>query len=853
MQLQDVFNKIQQEKLVNKIEQQNKSLTQELNGEELNVVDDLFNVNAEIDKAQEQEDEADNEIQQGKKVIDEDNEEIKTNLIYELKNIAGLIPEYTRQSIAKDVMDNLDRDKDSREQWLDNIREAKEQFNIRTKEDSRSSDNQVAEGRKQMSSDKSYALNNAVIKVTATLSAIFLGDEIISFTIKEGTAELKNKALKLKNLVNQYFNNAIPNYKADKRNSFYDLSLEGNVYQKIYFDSLERKLDNKYLPAIDIEVNPYSRSADDATRLAQRVHMNKFELDAKIDNKDFLEYNYRPIGSGYGEDDDDHDDDMVDTSEDRDDNIYEFYQVRVRYKLNDFGDLGDYKPPAERDLPYLIDIDVSSGRIAAIYEFWESDDRNFKTIQNFVKSAYFPNSESWNWGLLHLAAPLVKSSTNKIRMISNAGAYSSHPTVLVNKAIKNTNTTQVLFPGSLIPIDTGGNFKLSEQISPIPFPQASPSLSELMQYYEQGVDQITLNLTNMSGIGPNTPASSIMMQIEEASKISNFIISGIYDALTQEYKIFLTQLKKYAHLIDPQYMSFEFRELLNEFDFNDPNIIITPTANSKASSQYIDMIINESLLNLSDKYSQINVDYILRNYVTNLGLNPDEILKPEAQITPMTPMMETASLMASLPVKAFRNQDQESYILALQAFMNSLNTTQDLAPEAKQPILNNATMLMAQRKFFDALNKIEAQIKQGLKEEGASEEEIAEFKLPEEISELDSDILNQIALMEAQTIAQDQQQQQEAAAQTPPPLDPNQVMQNQVEVEAQKVQIDAQAIEQRAQTDNIKAQTDLQKAQIVQQTTLQKAMIDREKEIEKANIAAKIKLTEISSKLQQLQ
>ena len=437
-------------------------------------------------------------------------------------------------------------------------------------------------------------------------------------------------------------------------------------------------------------------------------------------------------------------------------------------------------------------------------------------------------------------------------MIANAGAYSSHPTVLVNKAIKNTNTTQVLFPGSMIPVDTGGNFKLSEQISPLPFPQASPSLSELMQYYEQGVDQITLSLNDIGNIGANTPASSIMMMIDEASKIPNFIIRGVYDALTREYRIFLTQLKKYAHLIDPQYMSFEFRELLNEFNFNDPNVIITPIANSKVSSQYIDMIKYENLLNLADKYTQINVDYILRNYVTNLDFNPDEILKPEAQISPTTPMIETASLMAGQPVKAFKDQDQESYILALQVFIDSLNAAQDLPPETKQPILNNATMLMAQRKFFDALNKIEEQIKQSLAQEGAPEEEIAEFKLPEDISELDPSILNQIDLMEAQTIAQDQQQQEQAATQIPPPLDPNQVMQNQVEVEAQKVQVDAHAIEQRAQTDNIKAQTELQKAQIVQETTLQKAMIDREKEIEKANIAAKIKLTEISSKLQQI-
>jgi hypothetical protein len=852
MNLQNVFNKIHQEKLVNNIEQKNKSLERELDNEQEDVINDLFNANLEMNKGQEQEDMLDNEMQQGKKVIDQDNEKIKTGLIYELRNIANLIPEYTRQAIAKDVMDNLDNDKRSREEWLDNIREGKEQFNIRTKDDPRSSDNQTVEGRKQMSSDKSYALNNAIIKATSTLSSIFLGEEIVNFSITEGSTELKNKALKLKNFVNQYFSLAIPNYKEDKRNSFYDLALEGNVYQKIYYDSTEKKLVNYYLPALDVEVNPYSRSADDAIRISQRVHMNKFELDAKIVNKDFLEYNYRPIGSGYGEDDDEYDDDMVNTSEDRDDNIYEFYQVRVRYKLNDFGDLGDYKPPVERDLPYLIDIDASSGRIAAIHEFWESDDPNFKTIQNYVKNAYFPNSESWNWGLLHLAAPLVKSATNKIRMIANAGAYSSHPTVLVNKAIKNTNTTQVLFPGSMIPIDTGGNFKLSEQISPLPFPQASPSLSELMQYYEQGVDQITLSLNNISNIGANTPASSIMMMIDEASKIPNFIIRGVYDALTREYRIFLTQLKKYAHLIDPEYMSFEFRDLLNEFDFNDPNVIITPTANSKVSSQYIDMIKYESLLNLSDKYSQINVDYILRNYVANLDFNPDEILKPEAQISPMTPLMETASLMAGQPVKAFRDQDQESYILALQTFMTSLQETQDMPPEIKQPILNNATMLMAQRKFFDALNKIETQIKENFAQEGVFKEEIAEFKLPEDISELDPAILNQIALMEAQSIAQDQQQQQEAAAKLSPPLDPNQVMQNQVEVEAQKVQVDASAIEQRAQTDNIKAQTELQKAQISQQTTLQKAMIDREKEIEKANIVAKIKLTEISNKLQQL-
>ncbi len=851
MDLQNVFNKIQQEKLVNQIEQKNKSLEHELNNEERDVTDDLFNANLNMDADQAQIDELDNEMQEGTNEVNKDNEEIKNNLIYELRNIADLIPEYTRQAIAKDVMDNLDNDKKSREQWLDNIREGKEQFNIRTIYDPRNSDNQTIEGRKQMSSDKSYALNSAVINATSTLSSIFLGKEIINFSIKEGTTELKEKAIKLKNYINQYFDLAIPNYREDKINSFYDLSSEGNVYQKIYFDSTQKKLLDYYLPALDIEVDPYSRSAEDATRLAQRVHMNKFELDDKIANKDFLEYNYRPIGSGYGEYDD-YDDDMVDASEDRNDHIYEFYQVRVRYKLSDFGDLGDYKPPFNRDLPYLIDIDISSGRIAAIHEFWESDDPNFKTIQIYVKNTYFPNSESWNWGLLHLAAPLVKSATNKIRMIANAAAYSSYPTVLINKAIKNTNTTQTLFPGSMVPIDTGGNFKLSEQVSPLPFPQASPSLSELMQYYEQGVNQITLSLNNISNIGPNTPASSIMMMIEEASKIPNFIIRGIYDALTREYRIFLKQLKKYAHLIDPQYMSFEFRELLNEFDFNDPNVIITPAANSKVSSQYIDMIKYESLLNLSDKYSQINTDYLLRNYIVNLDLNPDEILRAEQQIMPMTPMMETAALMAGQPVKAFRYQEQEAYILVLQAFITSLQETQDIPPEVKQPILNNANMLMAQRKFFDALNKIEIQIQQSFAGEGVPQEEITEFRLPEDISELDPAILNQIALVEAQAIAEQQQQKQQLAVQTPLPLDPNQVMQNQVEVEAQKVQVDAHAIEQRAQTDNIKAQTELQKAQIIQQTTLQKARIDQEKEIEKANIAAKVKLMEISNKLQQI-
>jgi hypothetical protein len=507
---------------------------------------------------------------------------------------------------------------------------------------------------------------------------------------------------------------------------------------------------------------------------------------------------------------------------------FDLYKCYVYLKLSDFD------PNLDNDFkPYIVILEKETGKILRIEQNWLENSETFEEKSSFIQFNFLPGFGIYGIGLAHIASNDAYNVSEMKSVLLEGARLASKPGGFIMKGVKSDDSEIEIESGRFKRLDTQGLPIDQAFISP-PFREPSPVLKALSDETEQNISTLgSITMQQIADFNSNAPASTTIALIEQSQKLQSSIIKNMHRALGFEFTA--------IHAIFAHYLKDETYPFELGFD-NDPNqpplimkndfslpIKIIPVSDPNNSSSFLRIVKAEQLVNIAMQHPNLVNEYeALYRYLTVLGVpdvdklikNP-EIMMKEAQENAISsdPITENIALLNGAEIQVSLPQDDEAHMAVHQNFVAQLDPA--LYAMQIQKLKQHISEHEKQKYLKIAANEFQIPVEQVLQ------------------SPPSPDIDNAIAHQAAEAIMQQQQQMSEQ----PTPIDPAQVMLEDVEVKRQmsearakweheKNQIEIEKAKLQAEMDKLKLQTELQKAEMKMAIDQEKLRLDAIKAME---------------------
>lgn len=692
---------------------------------------------------------------------------------------------------------------------------------------------------------------NALMMTSKLHQVLFPPNNFVNTVINgSSTDEAEKRSERIEAYFNYYLRDVAKEYIGDKKEALYWCVLMGSVFSKAYIDPLKRRPVAPYINAEDIILSQGATSIDDAERvthqftLPERVLRTRERSGQYISTRLMEAEDYSDTGivikasskMGF--------DPVISDSKNK---FYSFYECMTYRDIAGFEHLDARGNPSGRLLPYVITIERNSKKVIAIYRNWEENDPSFTPKNWITQYKLFSGFGAYGMGLFHLLLDLAKAETKTLSELLRAAELSNQPSFLqVAGSLKQESTQLNFTPGSVNRVNVGGDSNINNAMQPLPTKEPSATLLTLNGQISQAMNDLsTAREISPENIPTNTTATTMMGILSTMHILEDSVVNGFYASFKNELSLFYDLFGKWLPETPYPFSIPGFQYAILKADFR-PDIIIQPVVDPNASSHMLQLITSEALNALAQQnptlydMKEINRRTLKAMRVSDIDklfVQPPEPTPPPPQLDPVS---ENQRVMGTQPIQVYKGQDHDAHNTVHNGLLAQL-TAQTSAPQDQNPPDHSAMIAALQahiqsHETFKYMATMEANMG---------------FALPDDPSQIPPDYQNQIAMRAAQV--QQQKQQQDQAA-NPPPMDPQQVLMEDIKIKAQqnemRHQIDQQKlameqakIEQEAHLNQEKALLEEQKLQIERERIQVEAQRDHYKEqldyakleIEKAN------------------
>lgn len=703
-------------------------------------------------------------------------------------NLAEYIDERDLSLIAKELIDDIDSDLRSREEWADTYVKGLDILGF--KYDERSSPWEGACG------VHSTVLGEAAVRFQAeTMSETFppsgpVKTRIVGVEDKEKT----ESAERVSTDMNYRLTERNTEYRSEHERMLFALGLAGSAFKKVYEDPTLGREVAPYVPAEDLIV-PYGASTlEMCERVTHVMRKTKTEV-AKLQAAGFYLDIDLPEPEPY------HSDIEEKKAEEggyelTDDDRHCLYEVHVSMLIEGL-------PECEDGIacPFVITIDRSSGEVLSIRRNWlEGDPLKIKR-QHFVHYCYVPGFGFYGLGLIHLVGGFAKAGTSLIRQLVDSGTLANLQGGFKTRGMRVTGDDTPIEPGEWKDVDVGSG-TIRDNIMPLPYKEPSQTLFNLLgTITQEGRRMGAISDMNISDMSANAPVGTTLAIIERILKPMAAVQSRVHYSMKQEFKL----LK--SIIADAAPDSLEYSPDMGQFyatreDYAKVDIIPVSDPNSTTMAQRV--VQYQTALQMSSQAPEIyDLPQLHRQMLDVIGIKEAEKIIPlEEDATPKDPVSENMNALTGTPMKAFIYQDHDAHIAAHQAFLQDPGIAQMIGqnPQA-QSIMAALQAHIAEHLAFSYRNKIEQRL-------GAP--------LPAPGEELPEGIEIELSRMMATAGQQLTQANQQAAA----------AQQAQAQQQNPEFQLKQQEVQIKAQEQQRKARNDASAAQLRERQQKHKEEMD---------------------------
>jgi len=699
------------------------------------------------------------------------------------QNLAELIDDGDLQSIASDLDEDIENDRNSRKDWekayTDGLKLLGLQFEERT------------EPWQGASGVFHPMITEAVVRFQSeTITEMFPAQgPVRTKIIGKETPEKKEAAVRVEEDMNYELTEVMREFRPEHERMLWSLPATGSAFKKVYYDPNLGRQVSMFVPAEDI-ILPYGTTdLDTCYRLTHVMRKTKNEI-MKLQESGF----YRDVE--LGEPTKDRSDikqakDKETGFSDLNDDRYTIYEVHADLDIPGYEDTNSDGEETEIGLPYVVTFIKGTNDVLAIRRNWEPDDELRLKRQHFVHYQYIPGFGAYGFGLFHLIGGFAKSATSIMRQLIDAGTLSNLPGGLKSRGLRIKGDDTPIQPGEFRDVDIGSG-ALRDNILPLPYKEPSQVLAALLgTIVDEGRRFAATADIKVSDMSAQSPVGTTLAILERQLKVMTAVQARLHYTFKQELGLLAEIIADYT---DPNY-DYDpdtSNRSAKKADYEYVEIIPVSDPNAATMSQRV--VQYQAVIQMAQMAPDIyDMPQLHRRMLEVLGIkNAEKLVKLPDDQKPRDPVTENMAVLKGEPIKAFLNQDHQSHIAVHMAMLQDPMIMATIGQNPRAPAIQAAMMAhLAEHAGYQYRKQIEAQLGLTLPPEDED--------LPPQIEQALSEMMARAA-QQALQLNQQQAQQQQAQQQA---QDPMVMMQQQelalkqggLQLEAQKVQQDF-AIEQ---------------------------------------------------------
>ena len=706
-------------------------------------------------------------------------------------NLAEFIDEGSIQSMAGDLVSDIDNDRSSRKDWEKTYTEGLKLLGLNYEE--------RTEPWSGASGVFHPMITEAVVRFQSeTITEMFpAAGPVRTKIVGRETPAKKEAAVRVENDMNYELTEVMREFRPEQERMLWSLPATGSAFKKVYFDPNLGRQVSTFVPAEDI-ILPYGTTdMDTCYRVTHVMRKTKNDL-IKLQQAGFYrdcDLSESPKDTSDIQKAKDKETGFSDMNDDR----YTLYECHADLNLPGYEDKDSDGEETGIALPYVVTLIKGTNDVLAIRRNWKEDDTLRLKRQHFVHYQYIPGFGAYGFGLFHLIGGYAKSATSIIRQLVDAGTLSNLPGGLKSRGLRIKGDDTPIAPGEWRDADVGsGNIR--DSILPLPYKEPSLVLSGLLdKIVDEGRRFAATADMKVSDMSAQAPVGTTLALLERQLKIMSAVQARMHYSFKQELNLLADIIKDYT---DPDYDYDPDSDAPRKAKREDyAHIDIIPVSDPNAATMSQRVVQYQAVIQMAQMAPEIyDLPKLHRGMLEVLGIkDADKLVPLPDDQKPRDPVAENMAVLKGEPVKAFFYQDHESHIKVHMSAMQDPIVMQLIGQNPKAPQLQAAMMAhVAEHVGYAYKQKIEQQLGMPLPPEDEKLPPEMEIALSSMMAQAAQQVLQQSQAQAAQQQAQQQQQdpliqmqQQELKLKQDELALRKQEVEGKLAIENKRVQIDA--------------------------------------------------------------
>ena len=694
------------------------------------------------------------------------------------ENIAEEMDENTLQSLGMELLDDIQRDRDSRKDWETAYKEGLTLLGLKYEE-------------------RTEPWNGAcgVFHPMITEAVVRFQSETIMETfpaqgpvktkiIGKDTREKEEAARRVKDDMNYQLTERMPEFRSEHERMLWSLPATGSAFKKVYYDPNMQRQVSLFVPAEDIIISYGASSIEMAERISHRMFKTKNEI-RKLQVAGF----YRDVELGEPTK-------TTDEIQERknketgfnslNDDRFELFECHINLDLEGYEDKEDGKETGI-EIPYVVTVIGGTGEILSVRRNYHEDDPTKARRDHFVHYVYIPGFGVYGFGLFHLIGGFARSATSIMRQLVDAGTLSNLPGGLKSRGLRIKGDDTPIAPGEFRDVDVGSG-AIRDNILPLPYKEPSQTLYNLLgTIVEEGRRFAATADMKISDMSAQAPVGTTLALLERMLKVMSAVQARVHYSFKQELKLLAGIIRDYTDdTYDYEPVDGPRRAKQSDYDM----VEIIPVSDPNAATMSQRVVQYQAVIQLSQTAPQIyNLPQLHRQMLEVLGIRDAAKLVPvEEDEKPTDPVTENMNVMNGKPVKAFIYQDHEAHITVHMSAIQDPNIQQLIGQNPMANQIGAAIQAhIAQHVGFAYRRRIEEQL--GIPLPSPEEEMPEELEL--QVSRLVAESAKRVLANSQAEAAQQQAQQQAQDPIVQMQQAELQIKQGELALKEKKLQVDA--------------------------------------------------------------
>jgi hypothetical protein len=593
----------------------------------------------------------------------------ETPLVNFTSNLAEVLDEGYMQSLSNELVEKIEADKSSREDWEQSYTKGLDLLGFKYEERTRPF--------RGASSVNHPMLAQAVTQFQAMAYVELLPSDgpVRTQVVGANNSQLQQAAERVKDYMNYEITHNMEEYNPEMDQLLFQLPLSGSAFKKIYFEETLNRATSKFIPAEDVIV-PYGASdLESCDRITQVIKMSMNDLRKKQVAGFYLDIDLQSYeGDEYSSGVQEKKDQIDGTKSDYLSDMAELYEIHADLDIEGFEDMNPRtNEPSGIKLPYVVTIDRTSGQVLSIYRNYNSTDPLRKKNEYFVHYKFLPGLGFYGFGLIHMIGGLTRTATTALRQLLDAGTLSNLPAGFKSRGLRIRDDDQPLQPGEFRDVDAP-NGVIREALMSLPYKGPDQVLYQLLGFcVDAGKQFAAVADMQLSEIGSSqTPVGTTMALMERGTKVMSAVHKRLHYAQKKEFVLLANIFKLTLPPVYPYNVQGGPREI-KVLDFAD-SIDILPVSDPNIFSMSQRVTLAQNQLQLAQSNPQIhNLYEAYRRMYLALGVKDvEQILPIPRGPQPQDPAIEHSVVLKGANLQAFPQQNHELHIKAHRFFMSSV-------------------------------------------------------------------------------------------------------------------------------------------------------------------------------------